>query len=560
MASFQSYYQPSEFDKLMAQPTIDFKNFDKSAKGDLNKNNLMLLDDLQANILQHHKKNFACHIIIRFKKGQEQNARDWIGNLKITTANQELEAGSKIPMISCFYLSYPGYIYLGVPHWSPKNCPSFKKGLRPEIADSFDQKISSPFPKVGIDAWPIHAVLLMASDDESELVDEVTKKQENLAPLAVVDLEYGVIKRHQGNKGDKKTGRFVEWFGYTDDVSGTRFFPDRRSAGANERFSKVPTMETILTQDPGGASVKSAGSYLVFLKLKQDVDAYEELRKEIAARILPRARSKRNYRQELAEAFILGRFKDGTPVSKIDKDDQMEKSEMDDFDYNDYQKSRTNGGYLNDRKGTRCPLHAHVRKANPRFSDISYEERTLHRRGMLYVNGVKEKSELKHVVEKGRTTILKTGKEVGMLFLAFQSQIEKQFEYIIKKWMHNNFAADGMKSGKDILTSKSDKSELYVPESWNSEKQKSFQKMESLVQLRGGCYLFAPSISCLKKLISWTPLNTTGNIKALKAVPHDSLSPPKPLLDIDQSTGGFITGSNKFEKIRKPKSRNNLNL
>src|SRR5206468_8128902 len=72
-------------------------------------------------------------------------------------------------------------------------------------------------------------------------------------------------------------------------------------------------------------------------------------------------------------------------------------------------------GFAADPLGDGCPLFAHIRKANP--SDRTTEEPNRHRiirRGISYTESEADK---------------------GLLFVAYQASIERQFEHIYTRWL-----------------------------------------------------------------------------------------------------------------------------
>ena len=67
------FHSNNNFEGLMADLPLTYRG-----KG--NKFS-QLLDDLQANILRHHRKDNAAHIFIHFKDGKQKEAIDWIAGI-----------------------------------------------------------------------------------------------------------------------------------------------------------------------------------------------------------------------------------------------------------------------------------------------------------------------------------------------------------------------------------------------------------------------------------------------------------------------------------------------
>jgi deferrochelatase/peroxidase EfeB len=199
----------------------------------------------------------------------------------------------------------------------------------------------------------------------------------------------------------------------------------------------------------------------------------------------------------LAGAYMVGRFKDGTPV--VDQREPGLTSLPNNFTYDA------------DVDGVRCPVQAHIRKANPRgdkqrqFAVPLTQERTarIARRGISF----------------GPVTLDPGPKDkVGLLFLCAQSSIADQFEFIQAAWADNeDFLRPG--SGLDPVIGQlpaGKPRDAAVAQPWPkvyaSHNQLDFsqtppvatdpyfpQRVGQWVTMRGGEYFFVPSLSALKR-------------------------------------------------------------
>jgi deferrochelatase/peroxidase EfeB len=86
----------------------------------------------------------------------------------------------------------------------------------------------------------------------------------------------------------------------------------------------------------------------VFRKLKQYVSGFNQAVRQLAHEL--------NISEEFAFAQTVGRFKDGTPLA-LTAQPQPE-----------FVRPINNFNYQGDSHGLKCPLHAHIRKTNPRGS------------------------------------------------------------------------------------------------------------------------------------------------------------------------------------------------
>lgn len=217
------------------------------------------------------------------------------------------------------------------------------------------------------------------------------------------------------------------------------------------------------------------GSYFVFRKLEQNVkgfkDAEEQLAKELGLN---------GDAAERAGALVVGRFEDGTPVV-LQKAEGFHNPVPNNFTYKD------------DPAGQKCPFHGHIRKTNPRgesvgtFAATEEEERAhlILRPGVTYGKRKKDMTD-------------RPSKDVGLLFMCFQSSIENQFEFMQSSWANNpNFAKPG--EGIDPVIEQGHGPKQSWPTQWG-EPGKQKQAFEGFVTMKGGEYFFAPCISFLKNL------------------------------------------------------------
>lgn len=211
------------------------------------------------------------------------------------------------------------------------------------------------------------------------------------------------------------------------------------------------------------------GSYLVFRKLRQDVAEFRRYFEQFG------------YGRELMEAKLMGRWHDGQPLvlapdfaSRTDKD-----SDLNDFSYMKL-----------DPHGYRCPLGAHIRRANPRDSFEGARRRRILRRGALY-----------NASENGK-------EEQGLLFIGINADIRRQFEFIQQTWINNpNFKGLDGETDPILGTNPSnDQKATDCPENalrpMTIQKQPIRQRLNlpDFVSVKGGEYFFLPSIAALRFL------------------------------------------------------------
>ncbi len=228
----------------------------------------------------------------------------------------------------------------------------------------------------------------------------------------------------------------------------------------------------MLVPDPYGREGCDSGSYLVFRKLEQNVRAFKRCGYNLA-----RALGLTGKDAERAGALAVGRFEDGTPVVLQPTDGWPTNSFT----------------YAKDPHGAKCPLQAHIRKVNPRQQGIP----RIVRRGITYgerEKGPKDNPSLAELPIDG----------VGLLFMCYQKNIAKQFEFLQYALANNPRFPGKQEPGIDTLIGQpggSGVGQHTWPAQWKDrhERHTPFD-FHGFVTLKGGEYFFAPSIYFLKNI------------------------------------------------------------
>lgn len=229
------------------------------------------------------------------------------------------------------------------------------------------------------------------------------------------------------------------------------------------------------------------GSYLVFRKLEQHVERFWGYLTERGRALSERPDDDEAVRQhaEYLGAKMMGRWRNGAPmVTAPHHDDPAARhpDRINTFGYRD-----------EDAEGLRCPISAHVRRANPRDSHGSSAEQShkvtsrhrILRRGRSWGPPLPE--------EKARA-----GKgderERGLYFISLQTSIARGFEFIQQSWLNNkgfgrlNGENDPLTGAGCPFTIPAEPVRLRLP------------PMPRVVTTRGGGYFFLPSISALTRI------------------------------------------------------------
>ena len=500
-----------ELHGILSRPAIDYKN--KKYDG--------LLDDLQANILKHHKLNYTEYHFIQFKN--KVNACGFLNGISglITSAKDQLdlmvaESGSNQvngqvkpnvynKTIVTVALTYAGYKVLDIPENLIPDDLSFGNGMMDESRFS-RQEVEDIYNK----EKEVHAVVMYAKNESKPKknkdgfwTDKELKNQADLQKLKAycieLDVEVGSLK----NPFDKQL-QFREGSG------NPRFFPSVYLPSPKAKNNPLgviyksvvnpndlPPLSMVLKNDKAGNTAFSCGSYGAFSKFEIKEKAIYLLLQDMVKKGVKDA--------DHAVALIIGRYNDGTPLTLSKKKLGLAHN---DFNYQEYIKSENTHQVVDDSTGSRCPFFSHVRKSNPRVADhltnedtgnVDYERKIV-RRGVYYAD--KEQK--------------------GILFLSFQNSITKQFEYILNQWILNKesaYSPELGKSNRDLLFAKP--GDVYeIPKVWNDPDSGILKVkiQESLIGFKGGFYFFVPSISFFKKINNY--LNVSfGDSNNLKKRP-----------------------------------------
>jgi len=417
-----------------------------------------LLADVQGNILKSHGRDHSVLLLVRWHPDRLDGARRWIATFAerwvTSAARQFVEAlqyrttGQAGPVFGSIALSRHGYEALGFSGVQlPADVP-FRMGM------DYDE-VASLLADPPVSAWdpgyrqPCHALIGLADDDRDRLWQTADAVIAELSSCAeIVQRENGFVLRNEHHQA-------IEHFGYVDGLSQPLFASHdiARQRAQGDRFARWDSrasLDLVLCRDPNGRHADSFGSYLVLRKLEQNVRRFREDVQALAQR--------QGLDPVLAGARIVGRFEDGTPLSEAD---HPAGEAINDFNF------------AADADGRRCPFQAHVRKTNPRgdtvraagVSDDEERGHRLVRRAVSYGSNRPDDEP-------------ETGS--GLLFLCYQASIANQFQFMQSRWANPpHFVRVG--TGTDPLVGQAG-----GPPPW--------------VVLKGGAYLFAPSLSFLRSL------------------------------------------------------------
>jgi Dyp-type peroxidase family len=229
------------------------------------------------------------------------------------------------------------------------------------------------------------------------------------------------------------------------------------------------------------------GSYMVFRRLEQKVPEFRRFVREQAARL--------GINQELLAARMVGRWKSGAPLELAPRRDDprlgADEKRNNDFEFGD------------DPEQRKCPYAAHIRKVYPRDNTGNEAEVQRHR---IIRQGITFGPE----VAPGETT---TRQSRGLMFVCYQTSIERQFEYIQRRANNPDFVG-GKRPGGGAVTPGFDPiigqaegggvrtmDEPY-PNYPAGSRRTTLTMPQQFVQLTAAAYFFMPSITALRTVLT----------------------------------------------------------
>lgn len=247
---------------------------------------------------------------------------------------------------------------------------------------------------------------------------------------------------------------------------------------------------------PDRADLGRNGSYLVMRQLHQDVQGFWQYLQE-------RAGGERDLARRWAEAMV-GRTLDGTPlVASGDGPNAFT--------------------YESDPEGLRCPLGAHIRRANPRNADLppdgpgilSRLKRILgfdaHARALDLVASTRFHRLVRRGREYGEQLSLEqalsdtpAAGELGLHFICLAANIGRQFEFVQSAWVVGTRFNGLPNEGDPLLGHRqpdpdgSPTDRYSIPRADGPDQR--LDGLPHFVTVRGGAYFFLPGIRALRYL------------------------------------------------------------
>jgi Dyp-type peroxidase family len=427
----------------------------------------MDLDDIQGLVIRGYHMPVAGYLFYRFDSGVA--ARSWLRAMiePVTTA-AEWEA--KPSWCANVALTYGGLEALGL---SPESLATFPEDFREGMAARAAVHLGESGPDLPAN-WPaeppfatrgVHAMLLISANDRAVLDERlavVTAVAAATAGVVAVGYQDAAALGPDG-RGDR------EHFGYRDGISQPALKGSGLENAAHAEREAVEPGEFLLghvdemgnTAMPWPAALGHNGTYAVYRRLHQDVAAFRQFLHDSGE-------------GEALAAKLMGRWPSGAPLVLSDQADDpllaADRQRNNDF------------SYVGDPLGYLCPRGAHVRRARPRDGTPGVRRRLLIRRGLPYGQELPEAAP-------------DDGADRGLVGLFLNASIERQFEFVQRKWL-NGGQFDGLGNDPDPIAG---------PGAGDFTCQRRplprrYTGLPRIVTVRGGDYFFMPSITAMRFL------------------------------------------------------------
>ncbi len=456
------------------------------------------LDDVQGNVLRGYNANMGRHFVATIQ--DRQVARAWFARqatgpadgLPGFTSGAEWPGGVKPPLTLNVGFTFEGLAALG---FGSSDLAQFPAAFQEGPAASARARASGDVDEGAPSAWlvggaagkadvmvSLHAFKPQPYDSPAAIAAEAAY-QAAVSHLRQTLQGAGLAIQQEFEARTLSDGTIH--FGYKDSIAQPRI-AGVASSSANQDVDLQPAAgpgEFVLhanLKDIYGApsignlspELATSASFCVVRLLKQDVDGFETFITEAAAGL-------GGIDKELVAAKLVGRWRTGEPLS-LAPAQRTGPTDANNFDYApsfEYQQT------FPDDQGLRCPLGAHIRRANPRTSRVAglpYSRRLI-RRGM-----------------PAAWHDAQGNAEVGLFGLFMCGDIARQFEFIQQQWLQGDIFASGVRGTRDPLTGNTDAGGPFSLPGIGT----GTTTVPRLVTTRGSLYLFMPGLAAMRQ---WHP-------------------------------------------------------
>ncbi|MEM7374303.1 MAG: Dyp-type peroxidase [Bacteroidota bacterium] len=346
----------------------------------------------------------------------------------------------------------------------------------------------------------LHVLLMIFARNLDELTQLYEQEAERFK-------QYGMLEHHKIHAAyiQNPEGHYMEHFGFRDGLSQPEMHGTGRVAHADHMlnpgefvlgypnaYDKLPHSPHWMTRE-GGIDLGRNGSYMVFRQLEQYVSVFW-------SSLHHQFKEDPTYERtiELA-AKMVGRWPNGDPLVPFDTE---AKRALNAFRFHE-----------EDPKGYHCPFGSHIRRTNPRDSqsssskeksiDAAIEVANRHRilrRGRPYGTPIIESMDVKEII---RACLMgRISGNRGLNFICFNTDIDRQFEFVQHTWSNNPKFAGLYDDVDPIVGVQAEEGEVKPGQFEVPAKpvRKRYKDLPLFTRMKGGSYFFLPGIQTIQFL------------------------------------------------------------
>jgi Dyp-type peroxidase family len=469
----------------------------------------------------------AAYLLLEFRDGGQ--ARRWINGIAPTITSSKrwptLPGGEKRKPAAAVNLGITadGLEALGVPAHIRCTFPvEFQEGIaqahRSRILGDTEESDPGAWEIGGLASPALHALVIVHAASAAGLDAACAAQRARLA-----DTNGGVVELPDSMQSGYLPEGNYEPFGFHDGVvqppiagiTGTGVPTGEFILGYPNHYGIIPPTPVVPAEldqagllppleNPHHASVPLRdlgvnGSYVVYRKLQQDVAGFWQFLMREAERA---GREEDAGHTVWLAARLVGRWPSGAPLVLTPEKDDPRLGNRDDF------------LYRGDPEGLSCPIGSHMRRSHPRDDSKPYpaaeslsmsEAHRVLRRARVFGSSLFDPTVLADPASPAcRATLLHLaddGRARGIHFFCVNANIRGQFEFVQQTWC-NNPRFGGLHDNKDPIVGdnyRTDQppSHMTIP---GRPRHHRTGPLPRFVTVRGGAYLFMPSLSALRFL------------------------------------------------------------
>ncbi|HEX4794547.1 MAG TPA: Dyp-type peroxidase [Humisphaera sp.] len=478
------------------------------------------VNEIQGIILRGYGKfDISCFVLLHVTNAPA--ARTWLGRIAptVNTANRQgdYDTNPKPHPVLNIAFTYAGLLALGL---QQANTRSFVNEFREGMVTAHRQRLLGDVDQSDPTLWRwggpkndvLHIMLCLYATDQPAMDafrQKVAAEFEG-AGLKVIGRLDGLTlegrREHFGFRdgiGQPKMDGYDENTG--DPSPENHVAPGEFLLGYPNEYGVYPDTPTIaqpqgdlnlLKSVAAGSGLKDLGrngTYFVFRQMSQDVKGFWS---DLSNRTRNNDGSDNSAARIQLASKMVGRWPSGAPITRYPTADPGGLSDEDNFGFREH-----------DPIGEQCPIGSHVRRTNPRdgLQDSTSAQSTkitnhhrLLRRGRAYGPMFARSMHPDDLL-----TAPQPAEEVGLLFMCFNANIANQFDFVQANWAGSE-KFEKFYNDPDPLMGVQRSSPI-GPAQFTiqaSPVRKIVPNLKRYVEVRGGAFMFMPSISAIRFLAS----------------------------------------------------------